>query len=91
MAAVGVQGGAVYGAKTELNNTIGPQTASVVLINSAPGSSRYLFVVSASRQPEFNWLKSNQKNDGTSNWDIHRRGLNGASRVSNEFKVKTTC
>lgn len=91
MAAVAVHGGTVYDAKTELNNTTGPQTASVVLINSASGSSRYLFVVSASNQAEFNWLKSNQKNDGKSNWDINRRDLHGSTRVSNEIRVKTTC
>jgi hypothetical protein len=91
MAAVGVPSGTVYDAKTELNNTTGPQTAIVVLINSAPGSSRYLFVVSASNQVEFNWLKSNQENDGKSGWDINRRDLHGSMRVSNEVLVKTTC
>lgn len=91
LAAVAVSGGTVYDAKAELNNTTGPQTAGVVLINSAPGSSRYLYVVSASNQAEFNWLKSNQENDGKSSWDINRRNLHGTTRVSNEIRVKTTC
>ena len=91
IAAVAVPGGTVYDAKTQLNDTTGPQTASVVLINSAPGSSRYLYVVSANNQAQFNWLKSNNENDGKSSWDSNRRDLHGSMRVSNEVLVKTTC